>query len=518
MTCFARLALVLALISTACDRRDDIEVETSAHTSSLHRFSITQFKLDLPGPPGGGIAALGSGYLAATGGGELYWFERKAPDALSVVRLPHRVPINREEFLRYADQHRDELGAFLADSFRTNDLLVIPAEDVITLLVSYTYWHEAEACYALRVSASTIPPAALLNEGTPLPWDVLFESEPCLQWKSEGHGFAGQQAAGEMALSPDGKRILLSVGDFEFDGLNDSKIIAQDQDSPYGKLLSIDRATGDTVLVASGVRNAQGIAIDEAGRVWTTEHGPQGGDELNQIVLGENYGWPYVTYGTHYGRFDWPLALEQSEHEGFAAPIFAWVPSVGTSDLLILKGRAFAQWRGDLLVSALKTRELLRVRIRNGRVAYVEPVPVDTRTRDMIEDRDGAIVLWTDTPDLRFVEYLDETDAYSGSLTQEQRGELLFAACSGCHAIEEGAADGIGPNLWGIMNARIASSPGYAYSAALRTTSGAWTTQRLDAYVADPPSFARGTTMQYDGLKSEADRSSLIAFLAATSR
>lgn len=516
MRAVIRLEALLVLLVTAACNTAPYEVEISTHASALHPIQITRFRLEIPGPAGGGIQSLGSGYLAATGGGDMYWFERTAPDEIDMRKLPHRIPINRDAFLHYAAEHEDELRSYFSDSFRVSDLLLLTDDDRVTLITSYTYWHDTKACYSLRVSRVTAPPEALLDASQPLDWKLFFDSEPCLPLKEAGHGFAGQQAGGEMALSPDGTRLVLSVGDFEFDGLNDPRVVSQDQNSPYGKLLSIDLETGTVEMVAWGVRNAQGVAFDAIGRIWTTEHGPQGGDELNRIVSGENYGWPYVTYGTQYGRFDWPLSRRQSEHEGFAAPIFSWVPSVGASDLLIMDGRGFSQWRGDLIVSALKPRDLLRVRVRNDRVAYVEPIPVDTRTRDMIEDPAGAIVLWTDNPDLRFLEVVGE--GTSSNLTREARGALLYAQCRGCHPISENEAGGIGPNLFGIVGKKVASASGYAYSKALREKRGRWGPNRLEAYLADPQSFAPGTTMDYPGLASAADRESIVAFLASQSR
>lgn len=503
------LPLVLAL---GCERVS-YEVEIETYSSALHPIQITRFRMDLPGPPGGGIQLLGTGFLAATGGGDLYWFERTAPEELEIVKLPHRIPMEREAFRSWAANHEEEMRSHFSDTFRVNDLLVQEKGDRVTVFASATYWREAETCYGLRVSTVTLPPEALLDEAYTLDWGVLFETDPCLPIKKTGHGFAGQQAGGEMIFAPDGKRILLSIGDFEFDGLNDPRNVSQDLNSPYGKLLWLDPQTGDTELVAWGVRNAQGLAFDELGRIWETEHGPQGGDELNQIVAGENYGWPYVTYGTQYGRFDWPLAQKQSEHKGFAAPIFSWVPSVGTSDLLMIQGRGFAEWSGDLLLAALKPGDLLRIRIRQERVAYIETIPVDTRARDMVEDQNGAIVLWTDNPDLRFLEVAGQAGGVT--LSPIARGNLLYAECRGCHPIESGAPAGIAPNLVGIVGRKIASEPGYAYSASLRAKKGHWGKNRLNQYLQNPQAFASGTSMNYPGLKSASDRESLIAYLEA---
>ena len=130
--------------------------------------------------------------------------------------------------------------------------------------------------------------------------------------------------------------------------------------------------------------------------MWATEHGPRGGDELNRLSAGRNYGWPLVTYGTEDGTVVWPLAEDRRDHGRYEEPDFVWVPSVGISNLIELGPRQFPAWRGDLLVGSLGGASLFRIRLKDNRVVYAEPIRIGLRVRDLTEDTEGRILLWTD--------------------------------------------------------------------------------------------------------------------------
>ncbi len=145
------------------------------------------------------------------------------------------------------------------------------------------------------------------------------------------------------------------------------------------------------------IRNPQGLYIDENNNIWETEHGPQGGDELNLIKQNRNYGWPFVTYGTHYDTYIWPPSKEQGRHDGYERPIHAWTPSIAISNLIQIKTRP-QQWDEDFLVASFGAG-LFRLRIREGRVILAEPINIDARIRDLEQMNDGTVVLWTDEAD-----------------------------------------------------------------------------------------------------------------------
>ena len=146
---------------------------------------------------------------------------------------------------------------------------------------------------------------------------------------------------------------------------------------------------------------------------------------------------------------------------------------------------------------------------------YAEAIVIGERIRDIIEDQNGRIVLWTDSGSIVFMETVVEEDirARTAIYTNAEHGELLFAKCSGCHQFGDGNAHGIGPDLRGVFQGRIARAKGYNYSKALTALSGTWTEKKLDAFLAKPESFAPGTSMLFEGIPDPTDRANLISYL-----
>ncbi|WP_440957906.1 PQQ-dependent sugar dehydrogenase [Oceanicaulis sp. LC35] len=145
-----------------------------------------------------------------------------------------------------------------------------------------------------------------------------------------------------------------------------------------------------------GHRNAQGIARNPAtGSIWEMEHGPRGGDEINILQAGTNYGWPEITYGINY---DGTIITEEREREGLAQPIWYWNPSIAPSGMTFYTGDRFEHWQGDLFVSALAGSKIERLEIDGDRVISVEPLLEDLgqRFRDVRTAPDGAIYALTD--------------------------------------------------------------------------------------------------------------------------
>src|SRR5262249_55450968 len=148
-------------------------------------------------------------------------------------------------------------------------------------------------------------------------WHTVFESRPCLPLAVErGGSFAGEQIGGNLEALASGQ-LLLALGDHQFDGWYKTRELIQDPDADYGKTLLIDPQTGARTIFSVGHRNPEGLVVARDGRIWETEHGPQGGDELNLLVAGGNYGWPYRTFGTDYGSVDWPLSGKEPRADVF---------------------------------------------------------------------------------------------------------------------------------------------------------------------------------------------------------
>ena len=241
-------------------------------------------------------------------------------------------------------------------------------------------------CVRFRVSSTTV-----LREGGAIAvspsWRTIFDAEPCLPRAGSNWAEAGGR------LLADGRgRLLVTVGHHGLDSL------VRDPGTHIGKLLRVDIGTGKAETLASGLRNPQGLARDEDGRLWWTEHGPRGGDELNLLRPGGDYGWPLASYGvgSGYGIIA-PSPEATGMHDGFAQPAFAWVPSIGVSALAVNDPRWLPLWKDDLLAASLKDGSLFRVRRDGAVVRYVERLHLGFRIRDLAWMPDGRLALLDDT-------------------------------------------------------------------------------------------------------------------------
>lgn len=152
-------------------------------------------------------------------------------------------------------------------------------------------------------------------------------------------------------------------------------------------------------IYSYGHRNIQGGALNPAdGRIYFTEHGPKGGDELNVIEAKANYGWPVVSYGVEYSGQ--PVGSGKEAGEGFKDPIHHWTPVTGTSGLVFYTGDLFPDWKGDALSGGLVTHDIARLTIEGGKVVGEERLlgDLDQRIREVEQGPDGAIYVMTDGP------------------------------------------------------------------------------------------------------------------------
>jgi aldose sugar dehydrogenase len=149
-----------------------------------------------------------------------------------------------------------------------------------------------------------------------------------------------------------------------------------------------------------GNRNMQGAALHpQTGELWTHEHGPQGGDEINIVRPGVNYGWPVITYGVNYGI---GTKIGEGTHKpGMAQPLHYWTPSIAPSGMTFYTGDKFPRWKGDLFVGALRDQMLVRLRLDGAKVVHEERMlqGVLGRIRDVRQGPDGCLYLLTDEED-----------------------------------------------------------------------------------------------------------------------
>lgn len=211
-----------------------------------------------------------------------------------------------------------------------------------------------------------------------------------------------------------GSRIVFGRDGHLFVGLGDrfsQKDQAQNPANHLGKVVRIDRdgkAPADNPKLdpaapevwSLGHRNIQGAALHPVtGALWTVEHGPQGGDEINTPEAGKNYGWPLLTYGRNYGTGT--RIGEEGPQPGFEQPLKVWVPSIAPSGMAFVTSNRYPGWQGQLLVGALAGQALVRLTLSGREVTGEERVLTDLkrRIRDVRQGPDGAIYLLTDGAD-----------------------------------------------------------------------------------------------------------------------
>ena len=253
-------------------------------------------------------------------------------------------------------------------------------------------------------------------------------------WRDGARGKGGQFGA-QIAFSPDSKYLFLTVGERQ------RMTPAQDPNQPLGKILRLtldgkpapgnpmagktgastvpiidppsDTEKAKTAPVVktyafpgpnftpsetwvTGLRTPYGLAFAPDGRLWEVEHGPRGGDELNLIEPGKNYGWPLVAYAPNYNGVPIPSPDTRPD---LAKPILYWTPVIAPGNIIFYDGKAFPQWKGSALVSGLSTRSLNRIVIKGATAASAERWMVGHRIRDVEVGPDGTLWLLEDARD-----------------------------------------------------------------------------------------------------------------------
>lgn len=270
--------------------------------------------------------------------------------------------------------------------------------------VYFTYAHGNRNANQTRVAR------AQLNDNTLSDWQVIFE----VNRAKEG----GQHFGSRITWLPD-NTLLISIGDggnppLELEG----ELIrrqAQDLDSHLGKIIRLnddgsvpnDNPFVDTpgavpAIWSYGHRNIQGLMYDPVSeRIWSTEHGARGGDELNLIRAGGNYGWPVVTHSREYSGGE---ITQERSRPGMVDPLIVWTPAIAPSGLLVYQGEPFAQWQGDLFAGGLVSQDIRHIELdESGAVVNETPIPIGQRVRDVRQGPDGLIYVLTDEPNGRLI-------------------------------------------------------------------------------------------------------------------
>jgi len=215
---------------------------------------------------------------------------------------------------------------------------------------------------------------------------------------------------GRLIQAPDGTLLVTSTVPAGIGIKSEEWQQPQQFDSDMGKVLRINgdgsipkdnpfagRAGAHPEIYALGFRDIQGVAIHpRTGKLWTSEHGPRGGDEINAVDKGRNYGFPVIGYGRDYtGK---PINGDKTAQAGMEQPVYFWTPDIAPAGIAFYNGRMFPAWQGDLFVSTLVGRALVRLVMKDERVVAEERLltELNTRIRGVNEGPDGALYVLTD--------------------------------------------------------------------------------------------------------------------------
>ncbi len=229
--------------------------------------------------------------------------------------------------------------------------------------------------------------------------DVIWRQAP----KVSGRGHYSHR----ITFSPDGQYMFVASGDRQ------KLEPAQDTGNTLGSIVRLNLdgtpAAGNPMADQGGVtaeiwsyghRNILGMDWDADGRLWDIEHGPAGGDELNLVREGANYGWPTRSYGNHYNGD--PIE-DHSEDDGFVKPAAHWTPVIAPGDMIIYSGDMFGPWKGDALIAGLSSEALVRVSIDGDDAQEVDRYEIGGRLRSVEQGPDGSIWVAEDGPEGRIL-------------------------------------------------------------------------------------------------------------------
>ncbi len=263
-------------------------------------------------------------------------------------------------------------------------------------LIYWTYYEPREGGNGLAVARARLVEGAQPQiEGL----QIIFRMEPTLE--------STQHAGGRLVFAPDGT-LFVTLGERS---ILEGRKQAQDLGSDFGKIVRIrpdgsvpednpfvGREGARPEIWTLGHRNILSAALDEQNRLWIAEMGPQGGDELNLIEKGKDYGWPTIGYGEEYSG---KRIHASTQAPGMEQPVYYWDPVISPSGMTIYSGELFPEWQGNFFIGGLSSRALVRLVLENDRVVGEERLLTDlnARIREVVQGPDGALYLLTDASD-----------------------------------------------------------------------------------------------------------------------
>ena len=272
--------------------------------------------------------------------------------------------------------------------FAITDIAVLASDSKsASILISYPIYNKTSKCVVVKLSAYEVRLTEKPKLSKVKDW---FTSKPCVPVS------AVQHAAGRLEVI-DKTSAYLTIGDLGFKKIGSK--------SARGDLGSVFKVGANKVeKISTGHRNQQGIVLIGTD-LYTSEHGPRGGDELNLIKKGVDYGWPSVTYGDRYSFFDYVKPSRPGTHEGFEKPLYYWVPSVAPTELIQLPtSSTWGSWSEQLVMGTLANQTLIFIQLlAKQRVGVVVSVDVGQRIRDLEVTSTGSILATTDSGQLLLI-------------------------------------------------------------------------------------------------------------------
>jgi glucose/arabinose dehydrogenase len=263
-------------------------------------------------------------------------------------------------------------------------------------LIYWSYYEPRDGGNGLAVArARLVDGAAPKVEGL----QIIFRMEPTLD--------STMHAGGRLVFTPDGK-LFVTLGERS---ILRGRVQARDPKSHLGKIVRImpdGSVPQDNPLTAmagarpeiwtSGHRNILSAALDATNRLWTVEMGPRGGDELNLIEKGKDYGWPTIGYGEDYSGAQ---LHEKTQEPGLEQPVYYWDPVISPSGLTIYSGELFPEWKGNMFIGGLSSQALVRLVLKDDRVVGEERLLTErkARIREVVQGPEGALYVLTDAGD-----------------------------------------------------------------------------------------------------------------------
>lgn len=357
--------LILSLLphaSAAELAKNSIDLET---TSWSIQNSVTQGG-NIRGPA---LALLSDDTVILGGGrsgGEVFIWK---PTSKNLIRTGSFIPSTRR---------------MIDSRFAINDIAVLSeSASSARLLISYPRLNASRSCVEIAVDELTLD----RNRDKARFIAQWFVSKPCVPVS------AVQHTAGRFEVI-DKNSVYLTVGDLGFTRIGDRK--------KRGDLGSVFKLTARTAeKISQGHRNPQGIVLYNNDTLMVSEHGPRGGDELNIVKKGNDYGWPFVTYGQPYGAGDYVKPTKTGTHEGFVKPITYWVPSIAPTELVQLPNQGWGDWNSALVLGTLREEVLVFIALNQKlEVTSTQQIDVGQRVRDLDVLSDGSLIMSTDAGNL----------------------------------------------------------------------------------------------------------------------